>query len=96
MPLGIKHFATVAALAIGACNTGLVRLQTEHNQSNYDYQNFTIYHAGRDTRVIIHGNPFGMDQAAFNKAVTDNMQGATPGRRTNFTTTPGKTAQHNL
>jgi len=28
--------------------------------------------------------------------VTDNMQGANPGRRTNFTTTPGKSAEPNI
>jgi hypothetical protein len=96
MPVKIKYFAAAAALVLGACNTGLVRLQTEHNQSNYDFFNFTNYHGDRDTRVIIHGNPFAMDRAAFAMAVTDNMQGANPGRRTNFTTTPGKSAVKNL
>ena len=96
MSVKIKHFAAAAALVLGACSTGIVRLQTEHNQSNYDYRNFALYHSERDTRVIIHGNPFGMDRAAFSKAVTDNMQGANPGRRTNFTTTPGKSIQNNL
>ena len=37
-----------------------------------------------------------MDAAAFARAVTDRMQGANEGRRTNFTTTPGKSAEKNL
>ena len=36
-----------------------------------------------------------MNTAAFKKAVTDNMQGANFGRRTNFTTTPGKSTKPN-
>jgi hypothetical protein len=44
-------------------------------------------------RVIIVGNPFGGDQAAFEAAVTDAMQGRHSGQATNFTTTPGPSAR---
>ncbi|MEE8223858.1 MAG: hypothetical protein V3S59_06105 [Alphaproteobacteria bacterium] len=89
---------TLAAMAVvmGACGPGTVRLQSDFNRSTYDHRNFTLYHGARDTLVVVHGNPFGMDPAAFAKAVTDNMQGANPGPRTNFTTTPGKSAEKNL
>ncbi len=91
-----KLFVAAAALVVAACAPGNVRLQTEYNRSTYDHLNFDTYHAARDTKVVIHGNPFGMEAAAFAKAVTGNMQGANPGRRTNFTTTPGKSAAKNL
>ncbi len=91
-----KIFVAAAALVVVACAPGNVRLQTDYNQSTYDHRNFDLYHAARDTKVVIHGNPFGMEAAAFAKAVTGHMQGANPGRRTNFTTTPGKSATKNL
>ena len=86
----------VMAVVMGACSADLVRLQSQFNRSTYDHRNFTLYHGDRDTLVVIHGNPFGMNAAAFAKAVTDTMQGANMGRRTNFTTTPGNSAEKNL
>ncbi len=96
--MSIKSAVAViaAAFALGACGGGAVRLQSEYNPSAYDYSNFALYHAARDTRVEVHGNPFNMDAAAFARAVTDRMQGANMGRRTNFTTTPGNSAEKNL
>lgn len=85
-----------AVLVVGACSGNAVSLQTNYDASGYDYANFALYHAGRDTRVEVYGNPFNMDTAAFAKAVTDRMQGANEGRRTHFTTTPGTSAEKNL
>ncbi len=92
----IKIVIAAASLVIGACSADAVLLQSEYNRSTYDYRNFSTYQAGRDTKVVIHGNPFDMNTEAFKKAVTDNMQGANSGRRTNFTTTPGKSAEPNI
>jgi hypothetical protein len=94
----IKPLACVAltAFLLGACAAGLVRLQSEVAPSTYSYSNFALYHAGRDTRVEVHGNPFSMDAAAFARAVTDHMQGANVGRPTHFTTTPGPSAERNM
>jgi len=92
----IKIVFAAASLIVGACSGDAVRLQTDYNQSTYDYLNFTNYQAGRDTKVVVHGNPFAMSTEAFKKAVTNNMQGANFGRRTNFTTTPGKSAEPNI
>lgn len=83
-------------ILLGACSADHVRLQAEYNRSTYDHRNFTLYHGDRDTKVVVYGNPFAMDPAVFAKAVTDTMQGANFGRRTNFTTTPGKSAEKNL
>ena len=96
MPIKMKLFPALAALVVAACGADHVRLQSEYARSTYDYRNFALYHAKRDTRVVIHGNPFDMDRTAFEKAVTNNMQGANSGRRTNFTTTPGRSAEPNL
>ena len=96
MSIYAKLMVCLAALAIGGCSLPGVRLNSEYNPSTYDYLNFALYHADRDTRVVVHGNPFGMAAADFAKAVTDNMQGANFGRRSNFTTTPGKSAEKNL
>ena len=87
-------FLALAAASLGACSG--VRLQSEVAPSTYDYQNFTLYHAERDTLVEVQGNPFNMDAGAFAKAVTGYMQGANFGRPTNFTTAPGANAERNM
>jgi hypothetical protein len=84
----------LAATTLGACSG--VHLQSEIAPSTYDYQNFTLYHAERDTLVEVQGNPFNMDAGVFAKAVTDHMQGGNFGRPTNFTTTPGASAEPNM
>jgi hypothetical protein len=43
---------------------------------------------GRDTYVVLRGNPFAMDPAQFEQLVLSNMQGQNWGPRTNFTTHP--------
>lgn len=43
---------------------------------------------GRDTFVVLRGNPFAMDPAQFEQLVLSNMQGQNWGQRTNFTTHP--------
>ncbi len=90
-----KLFVAAAALVVAACAPGNVHLQSSQNRSTYTHRNFDLRHANRDTEVAVHGNPFGMKAAAFAKAVTGDMQGANPGPRTKFTTTPGKTATKN-
>lgn len=47
----------------------------------------------RDLRVVVIGNPFGLDPQRFARIVTDNMRHHISGVRTNFTTTPDKTAR---
>jgi hypothetical protein len=49
--------------------------------------------ADRDLRVVVHGNPFGMEPQALGRLVTDSMQNRIMGVRTNFTTTPNETAR---
>ncbi len=86
----------LAAAVLGACSGGLVRLQSEVAPTTYDHLNFNLYHAERDTKVDVHGNPFNMDGAAFARSVTNHMQGANVGRPTNFTTAPGPSAERNM
>lgn len=94
MPIRPLFAGALGALLVAAC-TG-VRLLSDIAPSTYDFRNFALYHAGRDTLVEVQGNPFHMDRAAFEKAVTDRMQGANFGRPTNFTTAPGPSVERNL
>lgn len=87
--------AFLSASALAACGPGTVRLRSDINDTTYTYRNFDLYHGGRDTEVIVYGNPFGMDARAFAEAVTRHMQGANAGPSTNFTTTPAN-AERNL
>ena len=59
----------------------------------YSYGEFVLASGGRDTIVVVRGNPFGIDQKTFEKAVTDAMQGQNSGPRTNFTTGPTENAK---
>lgn len=43
---------------------------------------------GRDTYVVLRGNPLAMDPSQFEQTVLSNMQGQNWGPRTNFTTKP--------
>jgi len=43
---------------------------------------------GRDTSVVLRGNPLALDPSQFEQTVLDNMQGQNWGPRTNFTTKP--------
>ena len=77
-------FAFVAVL--GGCASGASTVAS--TSPLYDFGEFVLASDGRDTIVIVRGNPFGIDQKAFDKAVTDAMQGQNSGPRTNFTTEP--------
>ena len=77
-------FALVAVL--GGCAGDASTVAS--TSSLYDFGEFVLASGGRDAIVVVRGNPFEMDQKAFEKAVTDAMQGQNSGPRTNFTTAP--------
>lgn len=79
-------------ILIAACAPSGIRLTQLDISPTYDPGEFARAAAGRDLHVVIVGNPFGGDQAAFGTAVTDAMQGRHWGQPTNFTTTPGAEA----
>jgi hypothetical protein len=54
----------------------------------YRPSEFTRASGGRDTYVVLRGNPFAMATPQFEQLVLDNMQGQNAGPRTNFTTRP--------
>ena len=73
-------------LVLGGCAGGVSTVAS--TSSLYSYGEFVLASGGRDTIVVVRGNPFEMDQKAFEKAVTDAMQGQNSGPKTNFTTGP--------
>lgn len=89
----IRRFVLAALFAAASCAPGGVRLSLQEISTAYNPGEFAYAGAGRDLRVVVVGNPFGGDQAAFDKAVTDAMQGQHWGQRTNFTSTPGPDAR---
>ncbi len=78
-------------LVLGGC-AGVVRTTADRHYA-YSYGAFVRASGGRDTIVVVRGNPFEMDHKAFEKAVTDAMQGHHFGPRTNFTTAPTENAK---
>jgi len=83
----------IAALAaLSACASGTVTLSHQDIAHGYSPGEFGYAAGGRDMWVVIVGNPFGGDTAAFESAVTRAMQGQHWGQRTNFTTAPGDSA----
>ncbi len=79
-------------LVLGGCAVGGASTVAS-TSSLYSFGEFVLASDGRDTIVVVRGNPFGMDQKAFEKAVTDAMQGQNSGPRTNFTTGPTENAK---
>jgi hypothetical protein len=79
----------------GACAPNGVSV-TSQLEPAYDFYNFTAYHQNRDTKVEIRGSMFGADAQTFAHTVTENMRGQNAGGITNFTTSPGPSAEGNL
>lgn len=82
-------------LVLGACSGGAIKTVASQT-SSYSHGLFVYLTSGRDTRVVVRGNPFNMDQKAFANAVTDAMQGQHWGPRTHFTTGPSETARKDI
>ena len=77
---------TTAALAVGACATGVSTVGQQFHPYSPSHGNYAMN--GRDTYVIVQGGGYGVDQAAFRQAVLDNMQRNRAGLNTRFTSTP--------
>ncbi len=60
---------------------------------HYDAARFNYAAGGRDLAVAVQGDPFGLDPAAFGRAVADAMQGHTWTQPANFTMTPGPSSR---
>ena len=78
-------------LVLGGCAGGVSTVASSISQ--YSFDEFVLASDGRDTIVVVRGNPFEIDQKTFEKAVTDAMQGQNFGPRTNFTTAPTENAK---
>ena len=86
-----QSLSFVFLLVLGGCAGGVSTVAS--TSSLYSFGEFVLASDGRDTIVVVRGNPFGIDQKAFEKAVTDAMQGQNSGPRTNFTTAPTENAK---
>ncbi len=85
--------STVLAV-FGACaGGGMVVLTNENISSTYSSGEFRYAVESGELRVVVVGNPFGGDQAAFERAVTDAMKGRHWGPPVRFTTNPGPGAR---
>jgi len=87
------HSLLAAVFIVAACAPGNVRLTHQEYAPSYSPAEFAYAGGGRDLRVVVVGNPFGGDQAVFEKMVTDAMQGQHWGQTVNFTTDPGADAR---
>ncbi|MCZ6849026.1 MAG: hypothetical protein O7F75_09290 [Alphaproteobacteria bacterium] len=86
-----QSLSFVFLLVLGGCAGGVSTVASTNTL--YSFGEFVLASGGRDTIVVVRGNPFGIDQKAFEKAVTDAMQGQNSGPRTNFTTAPTENAK---
>ena len=76
----------VLALVLGGC-AGQAITVNDYSPS-YEWDDVRYAQDGRDTRVVIRGNPFGLQQPIFEKAVLDAMRGQQMWLKTNFTASP--------
>lgn len=72
-------------LALAACAPGTPRTLADQYHT-YSYTDFFRASDGRDTFVIVRGNPFALDQPALERLVTSGMQAMPRGPRTRYTT----------
>ncbi len=70
---------------VTACASGSPRTLSEQ-YFTYDYGDFFRVADGRDTQVIVRGNPFAMSQSDMDQLVTSNMAAMPRGPKTNYTT----------
>ncbi len=94
MPNLVQSLSFAFLLVLGGCAG--VASTVASTSSLYSFGEFVLASGGRDTIVVVRGNPFEMDQKAFEKAVTDAMQGQNFGPRTNFTTGPTENTKKEL
>ncbi|HET8726889.1 MAG TPA: hypothetical protein VFO41_05205 [Alphaproteobacteria bacterium] len=80
----------IPVLALVACD---VSHRRNFIAPRYTANTFNYAAGGRDLKVEVLGNPTSLDQATFQQAVVDSMQGHNPGQPTHLTLTPGPTAR---
>ncbi len=83
----------ILALCMAATACAYGRVVADLPSSAYTVSEVAYAASDRDLRVVIYGNPFGMDPQSFGQLVTDNMQNRIVGVKTRFTTTPNDTAR---
>ncbi len=75
-----------------AASSGCTVKSVANRSTSYSYGEFVSLTRNRDMLVVVRGNPFNMDQKAFEKAVIDAMQGQNWGPGANFKAGPSETA----
>lgn len=83
--------AGAALLPLGGCMNE--RVVASDPMPAYTLNEVAYAASNRDLRVVLHGNPFGMDAQSFADKVLPSMQGRVFGVKTNLTTTPNDTAR---
>lgn len=81
----------LALLPLGGCMNE--RVVASDPMPAYTLSEVSYAASNRDLRVVLHGNPFGLDAQSFAEKVLPSMQGRVFGVRTNLTTTPNDTAR---
>ena len=79
------------AAAVTACASGSPRTLSDQYHT-YDYGDFFRVADGRDTQVIVRGNPFAMSQGEMEQLVTSNMAAMPRGPKTTYTTAKSASA----
>jgi hypothetical protein len=86
----MRHFLCGSLLLLSgfltACST--MPRTTSEVWPLYRPEDFARAGGGRDTYVVLRGNPLAMQPSQFEQLVLNNMQGQNWGPRTNFTTRP--------
>lgn len=83
--------AGAAFLPLGGCMNE--RVVASDPMPAYTLNEVAYAASNRDLRVVLHGNPFGMDAQSFADKVLPSMQGRVFGVKTNLTTSPNDTAR---
>ncbi|MBI1208156.1 MAG: hypothetical protein GC191_12830 [Azospirillum sp.] len=87
----LRSLVPAAGLAVAGCAGPAV--VPDPPAAFFSLNSLAIAASGGELTVVVRGNPFGGDQAAFDHAVVEALQSRYAGVPTRLTTTPGPSAR---
>lgn len=82
--------AASLCLSVTACSGAT--LYNQDFQQNYNFAELMANHGGKDMKLQVIGDPYGMNQADLAKVIADAITNKNQGQPIRFTTTPEETA----
>ncbi len=94
---GVAVYALVCLTILAACAEGVTTISRSRVYGRFSTTEIQwAAGGGRDFKVVVRNTPAGTAPEGFERTVIDAIQGQVAFMRTNFTTTPGESANTNF